>query len=131
MSIKRIKYLKINCIHFLSILLLVKATCGGGKRGRKTKSVCCGKFYAMAVQKWRHIFLLFFLFFKRFILVKMSKMPKGLPCAEWTMPSVCVRSDLVCINYYLGGRILSLSALLSTAVLVATVTPEGISCLID
>lgn len=68
---------------------------------------------------------------QRIVLVKMSKMPKGLPCAEWTMPSVCVMSDLVCINCYLGGRILSLSALLSTAVLVATVTPEGISCMID
>lgn len=65
------------------------------------------------------------------VLVKMSKTPKGLPSAEWTMPSVCVRSDLVCINCYLGGRSLSLSAPLSNAVLVATVTPEGISCMID
>lgn len=68
---------------------------------------------------------------QRIVLVKMSKIPKGLPFAEWIMPSVCVKTDLVCINCYLGGRILSLSALLSTAVLVATVTPEGISCMID
>lgn len=100
----------------------------GGKSGRKTKAVCCGKLNAMAVQIWRHFF---HPVLQSIVLVKMSKMPKGLPSAEWTMPSVCVMSDLVCINCYLGGRILSLSALLSTAVLVATVTPEGISCMID
>lgn len=99
----------------------------GGKRQRKTKSVCCGKLYATVVKNGKAFFLPVP---QRIVLVKQG-LPKGLPCAEWTMPSVCVRSDLVCINCYLGGRILSLSALLSTAVLVAAVTPEGITCMID
>lgn len=60
----------------------------------------------------------------------MQKNAQGLTLC-WMDYAICGRSDLVPINYYLGGKILSLSALLSTAVFVATVTPEGISCMID
>lgn len=129
MSIKTLKFLKISCIHFLPILLLAKNACGGGREDREEDN----HFAVVNCMQWQYkngdTFFLPVL--QRIVLVKMSKTPKGLPCAEWTMPSVCVRSDLVCINCYLGGKIRSLSALLSTAVLVATVTPEGISCMID
>lgn len=86
MSIKRKKIRK-NKLHSFSSHFIIGKRHSWLRKGREEgrQSVCSGKLYTMAVQKCTFILLVP----QSIVLIKMSKMPKGLLCAEWTMSCLC------------------------------------------